>query len=59
MKGVKLWDNYWGEGTSSDKLIEERLPMFRRLIAGLPVKSILEVGCSNGYNLVAIAKLGN
>lgn len=56
-KDVKCWDNYWGED-NSNRLTKQRIEVFRRLIGALPIGSILEIGCSNGYNLAAISKLG-
>ena len=55
---VKCWDNYWGEDNFYH-LTDQRAGLFRRLITNLPIKSILEVGCSNGYNLAAISRMGD
>jgi len=56
---VKYWGNYKGAGDNTDLLTEQRIELFRRLLFQVTVKSILEVGCSNGYNLKAISRLGN
>lgn len=34
-----------------------RLPAFRRMVAHLPLRRVLEVGCNRGHNLVALAEV--
>lgn len=53
-RGITWTDNAMGV-INTDK----RASLFRKLIADLPIHSILEIGCNMGYNLVALSKVNN
>lgn len=56
---LKAWKGKFGEDYTDRNIVDwrKRIPLFRNIIKGLPVKSILEVGCNRGHNLVVLRKL--
>jgi len=62
-KQAKLWlgnhGKTWTDHNASAIDIKERAKTFKDLVGGLPVKSILEVGCNKGYNLTAFSTFGD
>lgn len=56
---VKIWEGALGKAYTDQVIIDyrTRLPSFREMLDGLPIKRVLEVGCNRGHNLVALAEL--
>ena len=54
---IGQWGSYRGE-PNPKWLAETRVDLFKRLLTGLDVKTIIELGCNNGFNLDAISRVG-
>ena len=56
---LKVWESDFGTAyTDRNKADwQARVPVFRRILDGLPIRRVLEVGCNRGHNLVALADL--
>lgn len=55
----EVWQGEFGEAYTGRNVMDwqTRLPAFRVMLEGLPVKRVLEVGCNRGHNLVALAEI--
>lgn len=51
------WAGGFGRAYTDRNVVDwrVRVPAFRTMLGGLPLASVLEVGCNRGHNLVAIA----
>jgi pseudaminic acid biosynthesis-associated methylase len=56
---VKVWEGEFGKAYTDRNMIEwhARLPAFQKMLDGLLLKRVLEVGCNRGHNLMALAEL--
>lgn len=56
---LRVWEGEFGKAYTARNVIDwrTRLPAFRHMLKGLPIKRVLEVGCNRGHNLVALAEL--
>ncbi len=59
MTELDAWQGDFGTNYTGRNVIEwrTRQPGLRQVLDGLEVKSVLEVGCNRGHNLVALADL--
>ena len=61
MKNNQLdtWEGKFGKDYTDRNVIEwrERLDAFKEVLSGLPIQSILEVGCNRGHNLLSLTEL--
>ena len=59
IQASKIWKGEFGQAYTDRNQIDSRirLPAFRQMLEGLPIKKVLEVGCNRGHNLVALADL--
>ena len=61
MKNHQLdtWEGKFGKDYTDRNVIEwrERLDAFKEALSGLPIQSILEVGCNRGHNLLSLTEL--
>jgi len=58
-KQLEAWQGEFGEAYT-DRNVEDwrtRLPGLTPIVEGVPVHSVLEVGCNRGHNLVAFSEL--
>lgn len=56
---LETWKGEFGNAYTDRNVIDwhTRLPAFRRMIEGLPLQRVLEVGCNRGHNLLALAEI--
>ena len=56
---LEVWEGEFGTAYTDRNLVDwrVRLPAFRQMLEGLPIHSILELGCNRGHNLLALAGL--
>jgi pseudaminic acid biosynthesis-associated methylase len=56
---LKVWESEFGTAYTDRNKADwrARVPIFKRLLEGLPIRRVLEVGCNRGHNLVALADL--
>ena len=56
---LETWENKFGNEYTDRNVIEwrSRLEAFKEVLSGLPVQSILEVGCNRGHNLIALTEM--
>ena len=56
---LMVWEGEFGKAYTDRNVTDwrTRLPAFRQMLGGLPIKRVLEVGCNRGHNLVALAEL--
>ena len=56
---MRVWEGEFGRAYTDRNVInwQTRLPAFQQMLDGLPIKSVLEVGCNRGHNLIALAEL--
>lgn len=56
---LSVWQGEFGEAYTDRNAVDwrVRLPAFRQMLGGLPIRRVLEVGCNRAHNLVAIAEL--
>jgi len=56
---LRIWEGEFGKAYTDRNVIDwhTRLPAFRQMLDGLPIKRALEVGCNRGHNLIALAEL--
>lgn len=59
MNPLQVWAGEFGKAYTDRNRIDwrTRLPAFQRMLEGLQLKRVLEVGCNRGHNLVAVAEL--
>lgn len=59
MSQLDTWQGEFGNQYTDRNTIDwhKRLPAFQRILSGLPLKRVLEVGCNRGHNLLCISKL--
>jgi pseudaminic acid biosynthesis-associated methylase len=59
MSELDAWKGDFGATYTDRNVIEwqARQPGWREVLQGLPVQSVLEIGCNRGHNLVAISDL--
>ena len=55
----EVWEGEFGNAYTDRNVIDwrMRLPAFRQLLEGLPIRRILEVGCNRGHNLLALTDI--
>lgn len=55
----KMWESDLGKSYTDRNVIDwrTRLPAFRKMLDGLLVKQVCEVGCNRGHNLIALTEL--
>ena len=60
-KQLDVWQSQFGVDWTDRTEVkpDSRVGAFRDILSHLPVKSILEVGCNTGYNLIALSRIGN
>jgi pseudaminic acid biosynthesis-associated methylase len=58
---LALWTSGFGRDYTerNDRELPGRVEAWREMIGGLPVTSVLEVGCNLGWNLSYLARLGD
>ena len=59
MQQLDIWRGDFGQAYT-DRNIEDwnlRLPAFREILEGQPVRRVVEIGCNRGHNLVALSEL--
>lgn len=56
MKQLNRWKDSFGDEYTRRNVIDwrARVPIFERIMGGLEIDSVLEVGCNRGHNLLAI-----
>jgi pseudaminic acid biosynthesis-associated methylase len=56
---VRTWQGDFGRAYTDRNVVDpaQRLPAFRAMLEGVDVRSVLEVGCNRGHNLVALTTL--
>jgi len=56
---LDTWEGKFGKDYTDRNVIEwrERLDAFKEVLSGLPIQSILEVGCNRGHNLLSLTEL--
>jgi len=59
MHQLKTWEGKFGKAYTDRNVVDyrARLPAFQRMLGGLPIRRVLEVGCNRGHNLVALAEI--
>lgn len=58
-KQLKEWEGKFGDEYTDRNVVawQTRLPLFRQMLDGLPIRRVLEVGCNRGHNLEALSEL--
>ncbi|OGV55815.1 MAG: hypothetical protein A2X49_11500 [Lentisphaerae bacterium GWF2_52_8] len=58
-KQLEVWEGEFGKAYTDRNNVDwrQRLNAFTRMLANNEIKSVLEVGCNKGHNLVAISKV--
>jgi len=58
-KQLEIWRGKFGKAYTDRNIIspEEKKQIFKKILCGLKLSQVLEVGCNRGHNLVAIAEL--
>lgn len=58
-KQLKIWQSDFGDAYTDRNVIlpADRLPGFERMVGGLELSNILEVGCNRGHNLAVLTSL--
>lgn len=58
---LEKWESSFGVEYTDRNIIppENRIESFKKIVHGLKLKSILEVGCNVGHNLIALLKIGD
>ena len=56
MKQLNRWKDNFGDEYTRRNVVDwrSRIPIFERILDGLEIDSVLEVGCNRGHNLLAI-----
>lgn len=56
---LEAWQGEFGTAYTDRNVVDwrPRLPGYREMLGGLPIKRALEVGCNRGHNLIALAEL--
>jgi len=56
---LEAWQGEFGTAYTERNVIDWRirLPAFRQMLEGLPIRRVLEVGCNRGHNLLALAEI--
>jgi pseudaminic acid biosynthesis-associated methylase len=56
---LEVWEGEFGAAYTDRNVVDwrVRLPAFRQMLDGLPIRSVLEVGCNRGHNLVTLSEL--
>lgn len=56
---LKVWESDFGTAYTDRNKADwhARVPVFQKILGGLPISRVLEVGCNRGHNLVALAEL--
>lgn len=56
---LKVWQGQFGREYTHRNVIDwrKRVDAFQEMLAELPIKRILEVGCNRGHNLLALAEI--
>jgi len=59
MDQVSIWKGEFGDAYTDRNKVDwqTKLPIFRQILAGLDITSILEIGCNRGHNLIALRNL--
>lgn len=55
---LKIWESEFGKDYTNRNIVDWRirLPAFKRILEGLSISRVLEVGCNRGHNLVALSE---
>ncbi len=56
---LEIWRGKFGKAYTDRNLVSpgEKKPLFKKMLKGLTLSQVLEVGCNRGHNLVALADL--
>jgi pseudaminic acid biosynthesis-associated methylase len=56
---LKIWEGEFGKDYTDRNVIDPRIRLraFQKMLEGLPIKRVLEVGCNRGHNLLVFAEL--
>lgn len=56
---LRAWEGEFGKEYTERNVVDwrRRLPAFRRMLEGLALSRVLEVGCNRGHNLVTVAEI--
>ena len=59
MKQLETWQGEFGKAYTDRNVVDwhRRLPAFKKMLAGLELKRVLEVGCNRGHNLQALVEV--
>src|SRR5664280_956138 len=59
MKQLEIWQGEFGKAYTDRNVVDwhSRLPAFKKMLAGLELKRVLEVGCNRGHNLQTLLEL--
>ena len=57
---LKIWEAKFGKDYTDRNVVDpkKRIKTFKNILGGLDIKTIFEVGCNRGHNLVALSKIG-
>lgn len=60
-KQLRIWRSEFGQKWTDRNIVSPalRVKAFEKIIKGLELESVLEVGCGSGHNLVTLSWLGN
>jgi hypothetical protein len=56
---LDVWKSDFGKGYTERNQVDwrRRVPAFRAMLGGLPLRHVLEVGCNRGHNLVTLREV--
>src|SRR5664280_1025230 len=59
MKQLEIWQGEFVKAYTDRNVVDwhSRLPAFKKMLAGLELKRVLEVGCNRGHNLQTLLEL--
>jgi len=59
MDQLKMWEGDFGKAYTWRNTIDwrTRVPAFQKMLEGLSIEGLLEVGCNRGHNLIALSHL--
>ena len=59
MKQLETWQGEFGKAYTDRNVVDwhTRLPAFKKMLGGLQLTRVLEVGCNKGHNLLALLEL--
>ncbi|MFH1894720.1 MAG: pseudaminic acid biosynthesis-associated methylase [Patescibacteria group bacterium] len=58
-KQLKIWEKKFGKDYTDRNIVDpkKRIKTLKKIIGGLDIKTVLEVGCNRGHNLIALSKI--